>query len=165
MNAGRIVPILLIITHRYRCRLFIYCSSHEFYLESSPVTMRHSMTTLPPSRNPFADPALPTFADLIDRLKRDRELPKAKRQNWVWAPKTVMRAAAADPAKVLVHPQFVRTLMQRAAPESIGLSRASWNNARSLMGKILEWAGLAKMPAHYLAPFAPAWGALRVSVL
>jgi integrase len=123
------------------------------------------MATSLPSRNPFADPTLPTFADLLERLKGDRKLPKAKRQNWMWALKTVMRAAATDPAKVIVHPQFVRTLMQRAAPESIGLTRASWNNARSLLGKILEWAGLAKMPAHYLAPFAPAWAALRVSVL
>jgi hypothetical protein len=75
----------------------------------------------------------------------------------MWALKTVIRAAAADPAEVLAHPKFVRNLMQRAAPESIGLTRASWNNARSLLGKVLEWAGLAKMPGHYLAPFAPAW--------
>lgn len=117
------------------------------------------MTTMLPSRNPFADPTLPTFADLLEHLKRDRELPKAKRQNWIWALKTVMRATAADPVKVLAHPKFVRNLMQRAAPESIGLTRASWNNARSLLGKILEWAGLAKMPARYMAPFAPTWRA------
>jgi integrase len=118
------------------------------------------MTTSLPSRSPFADPALPTFADLLERLKRDQDLPKAKRQNWKWALKTVARAAAKDPAEIVGHPGFVRNVMQRAAPESIGLTRASWNNARSLLGKILEWAGLAKMPAHYLAPLAPAWGAL-----
>ena len=118
------------------------------------------MTSVPLSRNPFADPALPTFADLLERLKRDQELPKVKRQNWMWALKTVARAAAKDPAEVLAHPQFVRKLMQRAAPGSIGLTRASWNNARSLLGKVLEWAGLVKMPAHYLAPFAPAWRAV-----
>ena len=100
------------------------------------------MTSVPLSRNPFADPALPTFADLLERLKRDQELPKVKRQNWMWALKTVARAAAKDPAEVLAHPQFVRKLMQRAAPGSIGLTRASWNNARSLLGKVLEWAGL-----------------------
>jgi integrase len=118
------------------------------------------MTSLPPSRNAFADPTMSTFANLLERLKRDRELPKVKRQNWMWALKTVARAAAKDPAEVLAHPQFVRKLIQRAAPGSIGLSRASWNNARSLLGKVLEWAGLVKMPAHYLAPFAPSWAAL-----
>ena len=100
------------------------------------------MTSVPLSRNPFADPALPTFADLLERLKWDQELPKVKRQNWMWALKTVARAAAKDPAEVLAHPQFVRKVMQRAAPGSIGLTCASWNNARSLLGKVLEWAGL-----------------------
>jgi len=102
---------------------------------------------------------LPTFAELLERLKRDQDIPKVKRQNYMWALKTVARAAAKDNAEVLAHPQFVRGLMRRAAPQSIGLSRAGWNNARSLLGKVLEWARLAKMPAHYLAPFAPAWGA------
>ena len=118
------------------------------------------MTPAPLSRNPFANPALPSFADLLERLKTDRELPKAKRQNWRWALKTVARAAGKDPAEIVAHPGFVRNVMERAAPESIGLTRASWNNARSLVGKVLEWAELAKMPSHYLAPFAPAWGAL-----
>jgi integrase len=78
----------------------------------------------------------------------------------MWALKTVARAADKDPAEIVAHPGFVRSVMKRAAPESIGLTRASWNNARSLLGKVLEWAGLVKMPAHYLAPFAPAWRAV-----
>src|SRR4051812_12440216 len=117
--------------------------------------MRHSMTTSLFSRNPFADPALPTFADLLDRLKRDQELPTTKRQNWMWALKAVARAAAKDPAEIVAHPEFIRAVMNGAAPESIGLSRAAWNNCRSLTGKAL--AGLASMPGHYQAPFAPAW--------
>jgi len=40
------------------------------------------MPALLPSRNAFPDPALPSFADLRERLQRDPELPKAKRQNW-----------------------------------------------------------------------------------
>jgi hypothetical protein len=47
-----------------------------------------------------------------------------------------------------------------AAPKAIGIGQASWNNARSLCGKALEWAGLASVPGHYLAPFAPAWAEL-----
>src|SRR5258708_39276916 len=37
------------------------------------------------------------------------------------------------------------------------MSRAGWNNARSLTGKVLEWAGLASLPGHYQAAFTPAW--------
>ena len=118
------------------------------------------MTIAPLSRNPFADPNLPTFADLLDRLKRDRDLPKVKRQNWMWALKAVARAAAKDLAEIVAHPEFLRAIMKGAAPESIGLSRAAWNNARSWTGKVLEWAGLASMPAHYQAPFTPSLAAL-----
>jgi integrase len=115
------------------------------------------MTTSPLSRNPFADPALPTFADLLEHLKQDRELPKSKRQNWMWALRAVARAVDKKPAEIVAHPEFLRAIMGSAAPESIGLSRAAWNNARSWTGKALEWAGLASMPAHYQAPFTPAW--------
>src|SRR5205807_75523 len=51
-------------------------------------------------------------------------------------------------------------LFRRAAPASIKLSPAAWNNARSWTGKALEWAGLASMPGHYQAPFAPEWQGL-----
>jgi hypothetical protein len=112
------------------------------------------------SRNPFADPTVPTFADLIERLKVG-EFPQTKRQNMIWALNVVARAVGRSPAEVVAHPEFLRALMEKAAPESIGLSSASWNNARSLLGKVLEWARLATMPTHYLVPLAPAWVALR----
>jgi integrase len=127
---------------------------------SLAVIMRHFMTNTSQSRNPFANPTVPTFADLIDRLKVDRELPKTKRQNMVWALKVIARAIGKTPAEVVAHPEVLRALLKKAAPASIGLSRAGWNNARSLLGKVLEWAGLAAMPSHYQAPFAPAWADL-----
>ena len=58
------------------------------------------------------------------------------------------------------HPEYLRQLMATASPAAIGLSAAAWNNARSLLGKVLEWAGLASMPGHYQASFAPAWATL-----
>jgi integrase len=118
------------------------------------------MATKTQSRNPFADPNLPSLADLLDRLKRDPELPATKRQNLIWALKTIARAAAKDPADIVAHPEFLRAVMKVATPESIGLSRAAWNNVRSLTGKALVWAGLASMPQHYQAPFTGAWQVL-----
>jgi hypothetical protein len=64
------------------------------------------------------------------------------------------------PPTVPAHPAFLRKVLGRAAPKAIGIGQASWNNARSLCGKALEWAGLASVPGHYLAPFAPAWAEL-----
>src|SRR5262249_28915950 len=122
--------------------------------------MSHSMIDLPLSRNQFADPNLPSLAVLLERLKGDRELPATKRQNWMWALQTVARASGKTPAAIIAHPEFLRAVMKEATPDSIGLSRVAWNNARSLLGKVLDWAGLASMPAHYMAPLAPAWAEL-----
>jgi hypothetical protein len=115
------------------------------------------MTIETQSRNPFADPTLPTFADLIARIQKASTVPPRMKQNWIWALRAVARAAGKDPAAVPAHPEFVRSLFKRAAPASIGLSPAAWNNARSLTGKALEWAGLASMPAHYQAPLTSEW--------
>ena len=119
------------------------------------------MATASPSRNPFADPNLPSLADMIERLKQDQRLPIRRRQNWIWAAKTIARAIGKNPADIIAHPEFLRTVMEKAAPASIGLTRASWNNARSLFGKALEWAGVASIPGHYLAPLNPLWAGLR----
>jgi hypothetical protein len=60
-------------------------------------------------------------------------------------------------AAVPAHPEFLRTALERAAPASLGITRAAWNNARSLAGKALEWAGYTQMPNHYQARFSRAW--------
>ena len=112
------------------------------------------------SRNPFADPKLATFAGLIARVGADPTLELRVRQNWVWALKTVSRAIGKDPMAIPAHPEFLRKAMAKAAPDAIGIGRPSWNNARSLTGKVLEWAGLALIPGHYQAPLTPQWDIL-----
>ena len=74
--------------------------------------------------------------------------------------RAVARAAGTAPAAVPAHPEFLRKLLDRAAPASIGLTPASWNNARSLTGKVLAWAGLATIPGHYQAPLTAGWAEL-----
>jgi hypothetical protein len=64
------------------------------------------MARTSPSRNPFTDPTLPTFADLIDRIEADKELPLRTRQNWTWALRAVARAVAKDPIAVPAHREF-----------------------------------------------------------
>ena len=72
------------------------------------------------------------LANLIARVRAAEALPLSMRQNWVWALKTVARAAGKDPAEVPAHPEFLRKVSKRAAPAAIGLGRKAWNNARSL---------------------------------
>jgi integrase len=133
----------------------------KYDLLSPSVIMRIVMAALPASRNPFVNPELPTFADLIERLAADGHLPLGRRRNLMWGLRAVARAAGKQPDAVPAHPAFLRNLMKRAAPKSIGLGPSAWNNARSFCGKALEWAGLATMPAHCYAPLSPAWATLR----
>jgi len=105
------------------------------------------MALTPLSRNPFGDPMLETFADLIIRVDADETLPLRTRQNWTWALRAIARAVGTDHAAIPAHPEFLRKVLKRAAPASLGMTRAAWNNARSLGGKVLEWAGLATIPA------------------
>jgi integrase len=118
------------------------------------------MALASPSRNPFADPNLSNFADLIDRVRADKRLPPRTRQNWAWTLRVTARSVGMEPSAIPAHPEFLRKLLSGAAPASFGLSRAAWNNARSLLGKVLEWAGLTAVPNHYQAPFSPAWECL-----
>ena len=118
------------------------------------------MAPMSPSRNPFADPRAPTFADLIDRIEAHDELPLRLRQNLTWAFRAVARAIGKEPTAVPAHPEFLRKALDQAAPASVGLSHRAWNNARSLAGKALHWAGLTSIPNHYQATFSPAWSEL-----
>jgi hypothetical protein len=119
------------------------------------------MTLISPSRNPFIDPSLPTFADVIARLAADKTLPLRTRQNWMWALRAIARAVGRTPEAVPAHPEYLRNLIKRAAPESVGIGPKAWNNARSFCGKVLQWRNLATVPAHYRAPLTANWAALR----
>jgi integrase len=119
------------------------------------------MATTPSSRNPFANSALPSLADVDVRLKADETLPLKTRQNWSWAIRVVTRAAGRDPREVPAHPEFLRKVLAQAAPASIDLTKPAWNNARSLLGKALQWAGFASVPGHYQAPLIKSWQELR----
>ena len=124
--------------------------------------MRHLIAPMSLSRNPFADPRAMTFADVIDRIEADHKLPLRSRRNWTLALRAMARAIGKEPTAVPAHPEFLRKTLDRAAPASVGLSRAAWNNARSLVGKSLRWAGLTSIPNHYQAAFSPAWSELWV---
>src|SRR3954452_9672271 len=97
---------------------------------SPAVIMSHLMATPLSSRHAFADPAIPTFADLIARVTADPTIPKPRRQNWVWALKALPRSVGKDPGAIPAHPEFLRAVLKRAALASVGLKRAAWNNVR-----------------------------------
>lgn len=118
------------------------------------------MATSNLSRNPFSVPKQRSMADIIAEVKAAAALPKAKRQNMVWALRTLCRVAGKEPEAVSAHPEYIRRLLRTAAPTAAGLTAAAWNNARSLAGQAMAWAGITTIPGRYLAPYSEAWTAL-----
>jgi len=118
------------------------------------------MSPSPLSRNAFVGPDQASLADIIARIRAASDLPKITRQNWSWALRTIARMARKQPEAIPAHPEFLRRLLNNAAPIADGLGIAAWNNARSLAGKAMAWAELISVPGRYQAPYTPAWAAL-----
>ena len=119
------------------------------------------MSTGKPSRNPFVASAQQSIGDVIALVSADSTLPKTTRQNWAWALRFLCRVCGKDPASIPAHPDYLRCLLKKAAPTASGLTAAAWNNARSLAGKALAWAGITTVPGrYYQTPYTDEWAAL-----
>jgi hypothetical protein len=112
------------------------------------------------STAPFASSNQPSLAALIERIKADATLSSPTRQSWCWAIRLLARLAGREPRAIPAHPDHLRRLMAKLSPGSAGIGKNTWNNARSLVGKAMSWAGLAEVPGRYQCPFTPAWAAL-----
>jgi len=117
------------------------------------------MTSSSVSRSPFTAPGQLSLDDLIARINA-ADLPKITTQNWCWALRTIARVTGKKCAVIPAHPEYLRRLMAKAAPAAMGLSGPAWNNARSLAGKAMAWAGLTSIPGHYQAPYSRQWASL-----
>jgi hypothetical protein len=130
------------------------------HLFSLHVIMRPFVAKSTTSRATFFPPDQTTLADLIARIRADSTLPPAVRQNWSWAIRLVGRLAGRDVAAISAHPDHLRRVLAQLSPGGAGVSAAVWANARSLIAKSLNWAGMADMPGRYQGAFAPRWAQL-----
>ncbi len=102
----------------------------------------------------------PTMADVIDRLETSMDLSTGRLVALRSAARTFCRAVGKDPANISAEPRAVREALTRLTPGAAGLSRQSFLNLRSLLGKALDAAGIATIAVRCRTPLAPAWGAL-----
>ena len=112
------------------------------------------------SSSPFADPRLPTLADVMVQLKQDSRLPARQRDDLCSAVRTVSRVLGRPPGELIAHPKTLSEQLGKVSPAYFGLSAPSWANIRSRLRKALEHTGTTVMPGRYLAPLAPAWARL-----
>src|SRR5215472_11532136 len=105
------------------------------------------------------DPVSHNLADVIDRVLAADDLTDLQKRDQVSAVRTAARLIGAAPAELSADPLPLRRALERVAPEAHGMSRARWNNVRSLTGKALARC----RPVHSSrnpAPLLPAWEAL-----
>jgi integrase len=112
----------------------------------------------PPSASDPADPRLTTLADVLawqerkpSRGRRHTEMKRALRKMG-----EALRGSLADiPADATA----LRKLIAAVSPAAVGMSKAEWSRARSLVLACLRDAGLDLMPGRDVGGASPTWRA------
>lgn len=102
----------------------------------------------------------PTMADVLDRLATGAGIAAERRIALRSAARTFCRAVGKDPAAVSAEPRAVRETLTTLTPGAAGLSRQSFLNLRSLVGRALDAAGIATIAVRCRTPLAPGWAVL-----
>lgn len=118
--------------------------------------MSTSSTSQPPI-NPFADPAIPTLANVLAHIPLMTGISKREKTERATAIRTVAKAIGLPLSAIPAHPGFLRMKIADVAPARVGLRKGSWSNAKSLLGKVLREQGVDVMPGRYLAPMSAEW--------
>ena len=88
-------------------------------------------------------------SDLTDIQKRDRTS----------AVKTVAKAFGLALADIPLETKLLRRKLEEVSPQAVGLSKARWNNVRSLFNRALELK-LTVMSSRQTVAVSPAWASL-----
>ncbi len=106
--------------------------------------------------NPFADPDLPSLADLLSMVTNDAGLTSRRR---VELASTIRKTASwfgLVLSEIPAAPAFLRVRFQRLSPGGVGVSRKRLQNVRSGVSFALQRYGLGGNQS-YLAPLTGAW--------
>jgi integrase len=111
------------------------------------------MSTDPPSQAPV----LATLGDVLDLLQRRDDLQPWLRRDLCSAIRTLCRALGQVPADVPAEPAALRRRMKDLSAPALGISRGSWRNVKSLVGKALAEAGIIMVSGRAKRALLPEW--------
>jgi integrase len=112
---------------------------------------------------PVPAPPSRTLADLPAQVQGAVGLTDAQRRDRLSAIRTVARTLGAEPSELPLNIKLLRRRMEEISPEAHGISRARWNNVRSLFARCLEMATQV-MPSKQAVRLSPAWRVLADSL-
>lgn len=104
-----------------------------------------------------------TLHRLIECLETTKELTPTQRSERISAVRTFAKVCLKHPSEILVDPQVIRTLIDRASWQLAGLSKRRWANVLSLLTSAMKFAGIKvgrrrrnrKLDAEWEALLAP----------
>ena len=111
------------------------------------------MSTPSASRAPI--PA--TLGDVVDVIQSRSDLQPWLQRDTCSAIRTACRALGQIPADVPADAAILRRRMKDLSAPAVGLSRGSWRNTKSLVGKALALAGITIVAGRAKAALMPGW--------
>ncbi len=106
--------------------------------------------------NPFADPDLPSPADLLSMVTNDAGLTSRRRAELASAIRKTASWFGLALSEIPAAPAFLRVRFQRLSPGGAGVSRKRLQNVRAGVNFALRRYGLGGSRA-YLAPLTGTW--------
>lgn len=106
-----------------------------------------------------------TFAELIARLKDDREINGTRKRDMISGLRRIADALNRAPHEVVADPAWLQPRLARVAPASIGLTSKSWQNMLSNARMAMAHFGIVKRRQRHIDDLAPEWRALWARVL
>lgn len=100
---------------------------------------------------------IPTCAGVIERIDRRTDLPLRRRQDLSSAVRRSCRLQSRQPHDVAADPADLRRQLAQMSAPTAGLSRGSFRNLKSLLGKALIEAGITSVPRRSRTPLGPEW--------
>jgi integrase len=108
------------------------------------------------STNPFLDPRIPTFADLLERVRQDSALKPNRRADLRSALTAFARLMRQEPAAMPALPATYRPRLRRLVPANTGLSAKRLSNIRSeVLFCLRRYGALPRRNA--LGPIGAGW--------
>lgn len=106
-----------------------------------------------------------TMADVLDRIAALPDPDRGRRSGLTSAVRTFCRGLGKGPLDLSAEPRAVREGLTRLSAGSLGLSRQSFSNFRSLLGKALAAAGIDTIGVRYRTRLSPVWEPLVAQLI
>src|SRR5690348_6937176 len=106
--------------------------------------------------SPASRPPTATLAAVLEAVAAAPDLTPQRRQNMASAVRTVARLLGRTPESIPADPRQLARRLDSIAPEAAGISRARWNNVRSLLRAALALTR-PMLPGRQPQPLSPSW--------